>query len=86
MESGSTWAAWQSLLANCSIASSFMGGSAHVAVGVELGPSLSSRLQTSVPDSAQTHVGLPDGSASAQAATTQPNKNVRVVYPGPLDN
>lgn len=63
-------------------------GSAHVAAGVELGPRLSSRLQTSVPDSAQTRVELPDGPTSAQVATRQPvpKRHVRVVYPGPFTN
>lgn len=63
-------------------------GSAHVAAGVELGPRLSSRLQTSIPDGAQARVELPDGPTSAQAATPQPapKRNVRVVYPGPFTN
>lgn len=62
--------------------------SAHVAAEVELGPRLSSRLQTSIPESSQPHAERREGAASAQAEVPQssPKRNVRVVYPGPFKN
>lgn len=61
-------------------------GSVHVGAGIEFGPRLSARLETSVAESVHARPQLSEATATAQAAAPQPKRNVRVVYPGPYSN